>query len=255
MDAKVPEGTHSELNPPASPCYAPPPWTYMGARILNVVCRAEHSEALHRWVPPPLELAREDGLFVLFFLRVPGIPELGKHYHSTESGILIPARTADGHVRGSTFALMIVDNDVALAGGREIWGYPKKLGSVRFEESESRVSAAAHHMSYRDGEGAVLFGADVELDGSGEHLGSIVSGLEPRLLRRVIPDPYAPVAQSVDLLKIVHLPGKQYDSRSGRGRAYVAHSAERLDELGAIETLGATFRVCDFTLPYAQRIS
>jgi acetoacetate decarboxylase len=256
METNAPEGTHPELNPPASPCYAPPPWTYTRARILNVVCRAQRASGLRRWVPAPLELIGNDGLFVMFFLRVPAIPELGKHYHSTESGILIPTGTPDGRVKGSTFALMIVDNDVALAAGREIWGYPKKLGSVRFEESETqRICAAAHHMSYRDGEGGALFGVDVVLDGSGRDLTPIVSQLEPRLLRRVIPDPYAPVVQSVEVLKVVHVPGRLYEERTGRGNAYVGRSAERLDELGEIETLGATFRVCDFTLPYAQRIS
>lgn len=245
-----------ELNPPVSPCYARPPWTYTGARVLNVVCRAENAAALHRWVPAPLTPAGSDGLFVMFFLRVPSIPELGPHYHSTESGILVPVIGPDGALRGSTFAIMFVDNDVALAAGREIWGYPKKLGRVSFSEpNATTVRAAAHHMDYRDGAGRTVFAADVLLDGSGAALWPIVAALEPRLLRRVIPDPYEPRAQSAEVLKVAHTAGKVHEERSGSARAVIERSSERLDLLGRIETLGATFRVCDFVLPYAQRIS
>lgn len=246
---------HPELNPPASPNYAPPPWSYTGARILNVVCRASNPDALGGWVPSPLSLSRDDGLFVLFFLRVPRIPELGEHYHSTECGILIPARTANSPVHGSTFALMFVDNDLALAGGREIWGYPKKLGTIHFDETDAgRLKAAVHHMPFRDGEGRMIFSAEVDFDGSGDRLWDIVAGLEPRLLRRAIPDPYSATAQSIEVLRVVHTAGKIYEQRSGRANVRIEASEEQLHRFGEIEVLGATFRVCDFVLPYAQRL-
>jgi acetoacetate decarboxylase len=245
-----------ELNPPASPCYARPPWSYTGARVLNIVCRAEHPKALQRWVPAPLQPAYSDGLFVMFFLRVPRIPELGPHYHSTECGILVPVVTSDGALKGSTVAIMFVDNDVALAAGREIWGYPKKLGQITFEETGDReIRAAARHLPYRDVASGTVFSADVVLDGSGSELWPVVAALEPRLLRRAIPDPYGPRAQSVELLKVAHTGAKVYEERSGRATVRIEPSLEHLELLGKIETLGATFRVCDFVLPYAQRIS
>jgi acetoacetate decarboxylase len=245
---------NEELNPPLSPAYARPPWSYTGARILNVVCRAANPAGPARWVPAPLKAAAEDGLFVMFFLRVPSIPELGAAYHSTESGILIPATSADGSVRGSTFAIMFVDNDVAQTGGREIWGYPKKLGTVAFHEQGDRVTAEARHQPYRDGAGGSIFSTEVELDGSGEAMWPLVAGLEPRLLRRAIPDPYGPEAQSVEVLKVVHTAGRVYEQRSGRGTARLGDTAEGFADWGSVETLGATFRVCDFVLPYAQRL-
>lgn len=246
---------HPELNPPASPNYPPPPWSYTRARILNVVCRAGNNAALDEWVPAPLRMARTDGLFVLFFLRVPSIPELGPDYHSTESGILIPVEIAQVGLSGSTFAIMFVDNDLALAGGREIWGYPKKLGIVTFEEEGTeRMRAAAQHMPYRDSSGAAIFSVDVEFDGSGADLWPTVAGLEPRLLRRAIPSPYSRAAQSIEVLKVVHTPGRVYEERTGRASVHFSASAERLQDWGAIDTLGATFRVCDFVLPYAESL-
>jgi acetoacetate decarboxylase len=242
-----------ELNPPLSPAYPRPPWSYTGARILNVVCRAENPAAVARWVPAPLRPAGDDGLFVMFFLRAPSIPELGKDYHSTESGLLIPVAAAEG-VRGSTFAIMFVDNDVAQAGGREIWGYPKKLGAVDFREDGDRLTCEARHLAFRDAKSPTVFSAEVTLDGGGDAMWPIVAGLEPRLLRRAIPDPYGPAAQSVEVLKVVHTAGRVYEQRSGRARARLGRTAEGFDEWGRVETLGATFRVCDFVLPYAQRL-
>jgi acetoacetate decarboxylase len=245
---------YPELNPPQSPNYPRPPWSYTGARILNVVCRAENTAAVARWVPAPLRPARDDGLFAIFFLNVPSIPEFGPSYRSKECGVLIPVTTADGVTRGSTFAIMFLDNDAALAGGREIWGYPKKLGAVSFDERGSRVSVEVRHMSYRDREQGMIFGAEAELDGSGEEMWETVRGLEPRILRRAIPDPYGPEPQSVEVLKVVHTHGRVHEQRTGRARAYFGTTAERFDEWGRIEPLGATFRVCDFVLPYAQRL-
>lgn len=246
---------HLELNPPASPNYAPPPWTYTRARILNVVCKAPNQTALNRWVPAPLKPSRSDGLFVMFFLKVPSIPELGADYHSTESGILIPAQSPDGKTKGSTFAIMFVDNDIALAGGREIWGYPKKLGTVRYEENGAMsLSAAAHHMAFRDRNCNMIFSADIAFDGSGEHLWEIVAGFEPRLLRRAIPDPYVARTESDQVLQVVHTPGTSYEQRTGRGTVRFGETAEGLKAFGEVEVLGATFRVCDFILPYAKRL-
>ncbi len=245
---------NDELNPPASPCYAPPPWNYTGARMLNVVCRAEHADAVYRWVPMPLKPSRDDGMFVIFFMKVPSIPELGEHYHSTECGILIPAMTADGQVRGATFAIMYLDNDVALAGGREIWGYPKKLGSLTFDEHGNDLTVVARHLDYRDKDEGVIFTAQAKFDGSNEQIWDVVAGLEPRLLHRVIPDPYGPVAQSSEVLKVVHTHGRVYEKKTGSATVEFGVSEERFNEWGAVEVLGATFRVCDFVLPYAHRI-
>jgi acetoacetate decarboxylase len=37
---------------------------------------------------------------------------------------------------------MIVDDDTALALGREMLGYPKKMGAFRFDEQEKEIQAS-----------------------------------------------------------------------------------------------------------------
>ncbi|HRP77778.1 MAG TPA: acetoacetate decarboxylase family protein, partial [Aquamicrobium sp.] len=122
------------FNPLNSPNYPAPPWTYTGARVLNFACRAANPAALAAWIPQGLRHRGEPGEFAVWFAHVPNIPEIGPDYSSNECGIVIPVATEDG-IGGSTFAIMLVDNDVALAGGREIWGYPKKLAQVEIRDA------------------------------------------------------------------------------------------------------------------------
>lgn len=236
--------------------YPEPPWTYTNARILNVACRAAHPAELYRWLPDSLVPRHEDGTFVLWFAHVPAIPELGADYTSTECGIVIPVRTRDGGHVGSTFALMIVDNDMALAGGREIWGYPKKLGDLSFAEAgEGNVIAEARHKAYRNAAAPAVASVRARMDGSGADVTELVASLEPRYLERTVPSAYGPEPQSREVLRVAHRNARIH-SEIRRGTAEVSFGVtdEGFDRLGPIETLGALFRVVDFVLPYAQRL-
>ncbi|WP_163434673.1 acetoacetate decarboxylase family protein, partial [Escherichia coli] len=58
-------------------------------------------------------------------------PEMGPRNY-LEGGVVVPARYGDlvgGHV-----LYEYVTTDDSMAGGREVWGYPKKLGEVGFDE-------------------------------------------------------------------------------------------------------------------------
>lgn len=236
--------------------YPAPPWTYTQARILNVACRAERPTALYRWLPDSLVPLHDDGTFVLWFAHVPSIPELGEEYSSTECGIVIPVRTRAGGHRGSTFALMVVDNDVALAGGREIWGYPKKLGSLDFrEEGEGNVTAEARHKPYRSRSEPMIVSVRAAMDGRGDDVTELVGSLEPRYLERVVPSPYSAEPQSREVLRVAHRDARVHlEIKCGSAEVVFGATAEGFDELGRITARGALFRVCDFVLPYAQRL-
>jgi acetoacetate decarboxylase len=240
----------------ASMNYQAPPWSYIGTRVLNVVCRAERPAELHRWLPDMLAPLHDDGTFVVWFSNAPSIPELGPDYSSTECGIVIPVRTRDGKHRGSTFALIVVDNDLALAGGREIWGYPKKLGSVAFtEDGEGNIVAEARHKPYRDRAESVIVGARACMDGKGGDVTELVASLEPRYLHRVVPSPYGAERQSEELVRVsVSNARLRQEKKCGSAEVTFGATAEGLDRLGRITTLGAVFRVVDFVLPYGERL-
>jgi len=90
------------------------------------------------WVPFPLRLDRP-ARATLFTAHFPWTA-FGSVY--CEAGLLLHVRL--GPVRGVFCPWMIVDDDTALIAGRELLGYPKKLGQVAFERSgDSIVSEAS----------------------------------------------------------------------------------------------------------------
>lgn len=78
--------------------------------------------ALRRVVPPPLEIV--DPIVKYEFIRMPNSTGFGDY---TESGQVIPVRHA-GRTGGYVHA-MFLDDDPPIAGGRELWGFPKKLAA------------------------------------------------------------------------------------------------------------------------------
>lgn len=94
-------------------------------------------KAMRRWLPPTIRLAepaRAD-LFCAWF------PECtyGSVYH--EAGLFVHIKTARG--TGIHCPWMILDDDVALILGRELLGYPKKLGSITWDIDGDRIEAHA----------------------------------------------------------------------------------------------------------------
>jgi acetoacetate decarboxylase len=79
-------------------------------------------------VPEPLEIA--EPLVKYEFIRMPDSTGFGDY---TETGQVIPV-TFEGQAGGYVHA-MYLDDDSPIAGGREIWGFPKKLAapSLRVE--------------------------------------------------------------------------------------------------------------------------
>ena len=84
-------------------------------------------------VPEPLEIT--DPLVKFEFIRMPDSTGFGDY---TESGQVIPVSykgEKGGYVHG-----MYLNDDAPIAGGREIWGFPKKLAEPALRvESETLV--------------------------------------------------------------------------------------------------------------------
>lgn len=81
-------------------------------------------EALLAILPPGLELI--EPIIKFEFIRMPDSTGFGDY---TESGQIIPVKYK-GEKGGFTIA-MFLDDYSPIAGGREIWGYPKKLASPK----------------------------------------------------------------------------------------------------------------------------
>lgn len=107
--------------PLTSPAYPPGPYRFIDRECLIVTCRTD-PEALRAFVPAPLEIAEPVVKFEL--IRMPDSTGFGDY---TEAGQVIPV-TLNGVAGGFTHA-MYLDDEAPIAGGREIWGFPKKLAA------------------------------------------------------------------------------------------------------------------------------
>src|SRR4051812_36238258 len=113
--------------PLANPSYPIGPYRFIDREYLVITYRTDPA-ALRRVVPEPLEF---DAPLVKYeFIRMPDSTGFGDY---TESGQVIPVRL--GTQRGGYVHAMFLDDAPPIAGGRELWGFPKKLAqpSLRVE--------------------------------------------------------------------------------------------------------------------------
>lgn len=113
--------------PLTNPSYPMGPYRFVDREYLIITYRTD-TEALRRVVPAPLKI--ETPVVKYEFIRMPDSTGFGDY---TESGQVIPVRF--GGQRGGYVHAMYLDDDPPIAGGRELWGFPKKLAqpSLRVE--------------------------------------------------------------------------------------------------------------------------
>jgi acetoacetate decarboxylase len=107
--------------PLENPSYPPGPYRFVNREFLIITYRTDRA-ALERVVPEPLEII--DPIVKYEFIRMPDSTGFGDY---TESGQVIPVRL-NGQTGGYVHA-MFLDDDPPIAGGRELWGFPKKLAN------------------------------------------------------------------------------------------------------------------------------
>ena len=105
--------------PLTSPSYPKGPYRFVNREYMIVTYRTDMA-ALRRIVPEPLEIT--DALVKYEFIRMPDSTGFGDY---TESGQVIPVRF-QGQTGGYVHS-MYLNDESPIAGGREIWGFPKKM--------------------------------------------------------------------------------------------------------------------------------
>jgi len=105
--------------PLTSPSYPPGPYKFVNREYMIITYRTD-LEALRAVVPEPLEVT--EPVVKYEFIRMPDSTGFGDY---TESGQVIPVHL-NGKKGGYVHA-MYLNDDSPIAGGREIWGFPKKL--------------------------------------------------------------------------------------------------------------------------------
>lgn len=110
--------------PLTSPAFPPGPYRFTNREFFIITYRTDPA-ALAKVVPAPLEIT--DAVVKYEFIRMPDSNGFGDY---TESGQVIPV--AYKGQKSAYVHAMYLDDGPPILGGRELWGFPKKLASPKF---------------------------------------------------------------------------------------------------------------------------
>jgi acetoacetate decarboxylase len=207
--------------PELSGLYGKPPFEYREARQLLVEFRTD-PRVLRQLVPPPLTPNRDAKVFVSCadFL----CSGFGRYL---EAHVFTHATFQRRLVNFSIY--LVLDNDVAIGAGREIWGFPKKLGRLTLEMKDDVVSTTVERG------GRTIIDAAVHLAelATAEDLG----GTSEYLTRRFIPNVSLSAPPDIDQLTSTTLTNiVTHDVY--KGTATVAFGSSPADRLETIPIRG-----------------
>ncbi len=111
--------------PFTSPAFPRGPYRFTQREFLVITYRTD-MDALRAVVPEPLEVV--EPLVKFEFIRMPDSTGFGSY---TEAGQVIPVRLHG--VSGSYAHAMYLNDHPPIAGGRELWGFPKKLATPKLQ--------------------------------------------------------------------------------------------------------------------------
>jgi acetoacetate decarboxylase len=227
--------------PLTSPAYPPGPYRFINREYLIVTYRTD-PERLRTIVPEPLTL---DAPLVKYeFIRMPDSTGFGDY---TESGQVIPV-SFNGR-RGNYTHCMFLDDASAIAGGRELWGFPKKLASPSLKIEKDTLVGTLDYGSVRVAIGTMGY----------KHRALEASQIElamsaPNFLIKVIPhvDGTPRICELVEYqLEDIELRG----TWSGPGSLQLnPHALAPVAELPVLEVVSAVHFIADLTLGLGKTV-
>jgi len=161
--------------PLTNPAYPRGPYRFIDREFLVVTYRTD-MEALKAVVPEPLEVT--EPLVKYEFIAMPDSTGFGAYF---ESGQVIPV-SYKGQEGGYVHAMYLNDGS-PIAGGREIWGFPKKLAEPRLRVEKDTLIGTLDVGSVRVATGTMGYKYK-SLDHD-----SVLKALQaPSFLLKIIPD-------------------------------------------------------------------
>src|SRR5450432_3847292 len=122
--------------PLTNPSYPPAPYRFRNREYIIITYRTD-PDALAAVVPEPLEFV--EPVVKYEFIRMPDSTGFGDY---TETGQVIPVRLKG--VEGAYTHAMYLDDDAPIAGGRELWGFPKKRATPKIEVESDVLVGTLH---------------------------------------------------------------------------------------------------------------
>jgi acetoacetate decarboxylase len=221
--------------PLTSPAFPMGPYRFYNREYLIVTYRTDPAK-LRELVPEPLEVG--EPLVNFEFIRMPDSTGFGDY---TESGQVIPV-TFKGR-KGGYSHCMFLDDHPPIAGGRELWGFPKKLAKPTLVAEIDTLIGKLHYGSVEIAVGTMGY------KHKGADLAAVKASMEaPNYLLKIMPhvDGTPRICEIVEYhLTDINLKG------AWTGPAALSlhsHALAPLNELPVLEVVSATHILADLTL-------
>jgi acetoacetate decarboxylase len=221
--------------PLTSPAYPPGPYRFRQREYMIIAYRTD-LEKLRALVPEPLQV--DEPIVKYEFIRMPDSTGFGDY---TETGQVIPV-SFRGRKGGYTHC-MFLNDDPPIAGGRELWGFPKKLANPSLRAEIDMMVGTLDYGPVRVATGTMGYKHKTA------DLAAVKASLEmPNFLLKIIPhvDGTPRICELVEYsLTDVALKG----AWTGPGALTLfSHALAPIAELPVLEIVSATHIVADLTL-------
>lgn len=228
--------------PVDAPLYPNPPYPYKDVEAFTITYETDEDAAL-ALLPEQLELT-ETATAVLMFVKYP-FSSLGP-YEETILGLRCLYR---GEER-IYIPHIVLNNDVPLAAGREVYGFPKKLAEVSIKNEGDGFWGTMERPK-----GNLICSAGVRLEQRLEVSPEPVEGHSMSL--RVIPNPAQGEEPSLSELIETHTINTTRDLWTGTGWIKF-HSESAIDpwhKLSVKKIISSTYTLYDFILGFGRAVS
>jgi len=219
------------------PVYAPwfkGPVTYTNSEMVQVIFTPT-AESYKRILPKPLFPGLLGGAYIANFRNSP----FGDLW---EAAIVVQC-TYKEHF-GVYAVTMFTDSEVSSIAHREIWGFPSKLGKIKYSRKENRIKASVQRGK------DTLMKFDVTLEGPGEFIDT-GSSINLKLIPSVDGEGY-----DVNQITAADLQITVHEGLSGDGKLTLGHTdTDPLADLIQLENViaGMWFNI-DLHLPFGKVI-
>ncbi|HVJ54996.1 MAG TPA: acetoacetate decarboxylase [Aliidongia sp.] len=221
--------------PLTSPAFPIGPYRFVNREYLIITYRTD-PEKLRALVPEPLQI--EEPLVKYEFIRMPDSTGFGDY---TESGQVIPV-SFEGRKGGYTHAMFLNDHP-PIAGGRELWGFPKKLGNPMLHAEIDTLIGTLDYGSVR------IANASMGYKHRAADLDAVKKSLEaPNFLLKIIPhvDGTPRICELVEYyLEDINLKGAWTGPAA---LALMPHALAPIAELPVLEVVSGMHILADLTL-------
>ena len=219
-----------------NPAYPPGPYRFVDREYLIITYRTDPA-ILEKVIPAPLKMT--DPIVKYEFINMPDSTGFG---HYCESGQVIPV-SFEGEA-GSYVHSMYLDDHPPIAGGRELWGFPKKLGNPKLQVDKDTLVGTLDYGTVRVATGTMGFKHKaLDPDPIIKSLGG------PNYLLKIIPHVDG-TPRICELVRYSMTDISLKGAWSGPGAlTLVDHALAPVFDLPVLEVLSTVHIIADLTLP------